>query len=84
VGSNAFDLNTLPFLVLHPMFKLDLLLPYFPSLLDTSKIIEHLTPTYLNLDYMEQESIVVDTQSTTVGEWCNGSVVKSVENESFQ
>jgi hypothetical protein len=36
VGSNAFDLNTPPFLHLHPVFNVDLLRPYFLPLLDTS------------------------------------------------
>jgi hypothetical protein len=56
VGSNAFELNTPPFLSLHPVFNVDLLRPYFPSLLDTSEITEQLTPTELNPNCMEQES----------------------------
>jgi hypothetical protein len=42
----------------------DLLWPYFPPLLDTSEIVEQLTPTDLNLDYMEQTSTdqIVGTQ----------------------
>jgi hypothetical protein len=64
VGDNAFELNTPLFLGLHPVFNVDLLRPYFPPLLDTSKIAEQLTPTELNPDYMEQESTdkIVDTQ----------------------
>jgi hypothetical protein len=64
VGSNAFELNTPPFLGLHPVFNVDLLRPYFPPLLDTSEIVEQLTPTELNPDYMEQASTdhIVDTQ----------------------
>jgi hypothetical protein len=64
VGSNAFELNTPPFLGLHPVFNVDLFRPYFPPLLDTSKIVEQLTPTDLNPDCMEQESTdqIVDTQ----------------------
>jgi hypothetical protein len=63
VGSNAFELNTPPFLGLHPVFIVDLLWPYFPPLLDTSKITEHLIPIDLNPNCMEQESIdnIVDT-----------------------
>ena len=53
VGDNAFELNIHPFLGLHPMFNVDLLRPYFPPLLDTSKIEEQLTPTELNLDYIQ-------------------------------
>jgi hypothetical protein len=64
VGSNAFELNTPPFLGLHPIFNVDFLRPYFPSLLDTSEIAEQLTPIELNPDCMEQASIdqIVDTQ----------------------
>jgi hypothetical protein len=64
VASNAFELNTPPFLGLHPVFNVDLLRPYFPPLLDTSEIAEQLTPTEIKPDYMEQESIdqILDTQ----------------------
>ena len=49
---------------MHPIFNVDLLRPYFPPLLDTSEIVEQLTPTELNPDYMEQSSIdqIMDTQ----------------------
>jgi hypothetical protein len=40
VGDNYFELNIPPFLGLHPMFNVALLQPYFPPLLDTSKITE--------------------------------------------
>ena len=64
VGDNAFELSIPPFLGLHPIFNVDLLHPYFPPLLDTSKLAEQLTPTNRNPDYMEQESIdyIMDTQ----------------------
>jgi hypothetical protein len=64
VGSNAFELNTPPFLGLHPVFNVDLLQPYFSPLLDTSKIIEQMKPIELNPDCMEQASTdkIVDTQ----------------------
>jgi hypothetical protein len=64
MGSNAFELNTPPFLGMHPVFNVDLLRPYFQPLLDTSEIAEQLTPIELNHDYMEQESTdqIVDTQ----------------------
>jgi hypothetical protein len=64
VGDNAFELNTPPFLGLHPVFNVDLLRPYFPPLLDTSEIAEQLTPTELNPDCMEHASTdqIVDTQ----------------------
>jgi hypothetical protein len=64
VGNNIFELNTPPFLGLHPVFNVDPLQPYFPPLLDTSEIAEQLTPTELNPDYMEHASTnqIVDTQ----------------------
>jgi hypothetical protein len=64
VGDNAFDLNTPPFLGLHPVFNVDLLRPYFPPLLDTLEITEQLTLTELNPDCMEHASTdqIVDTQ----------------------
>jgi hypothetical protein len=63
VGSNAFELNTPPFLGMHPVFNVDLLQPYFPPLLDTFEIIKQLTPIELNPDYMEQAFTdqIVDT-----------------------
>ena len=54
VEDNAFELSIPPFLGLYPMFNVDCLRPYFPPLLDTSDVAEQLTPTELNLDYMEQ------------------------------
>jgi hypothetical protein len=57
VGSNDFDLNTPPFLGLHPIFNVDLLRPYFPPLLDNYEILEQLTPIELNPNCMEQASI---------------------------
>jgi hypothetical protein len=64
VGDNAFDLNIPPFLGMHPVFNVDLLCPYFPPLLDTSKVAEQLTPTYLNPDCIQQESSdhIMETQ----------------------
>jgi hypothetical protein len=40
VGRNDFELNTPPFLGLHPVFNKDLLRLYFPPLLDTLEIAE--------------------------------------------
>jgi len=57
MGDNYFELSISPFLGLHPVFNVDRLRPYFPPLLDTSDIVEQLTPTKLNLDYMEQAAI---------------------------
>jgi hypothetical protein len=64
VGSNDFELNTPPFLGIHPMFNVDLLQPFFTPLLDTSEIVEQQTPTELNPDYMEKASTdqIMDTQ----------------------
>jgi hypothetical protein len=56
VGDNYFELNIPPFLGLHLVFNVDLLRPYFPPLFDTSEITEHMTPTELNPDYIQQES----------------------------
>jgi hypothetical protein len=63
VGRNAFELNTPPFLGLHPVFNVDLLRPYFPPLLDTFKIAEQWTPIDLSPNCMEQASTdqIVDT-----------------------
>ena len=64
MGDNSFELNIPPFLGLHPVFNVDLLHPYFPPLLDTSKVAEQLTPTEINLDYIQQTSNdhIVDKQ----------------------
>ena len=64
MGDNSFELNIPPFLVLHPMFNVDLLRPYFPPLLDTSDVAEQMTPIEINPNYMEQASTnqIVDTQ----------------------
>jgi hypothetical protein len=64
MGSNAFEINTPPFLGPHPVFNVDLLRPYFPPLLDTTEITEQLKPIDLNPDCMEQASTdhIVDTQ----------------------
>jgi hypothetical protein len=56
VGDNSFELDIPPFLGLHPVFNMDLLLPYFPPLLDTSKVAEQLTPIEINPDCIQQES----------------------------
>jgi hypothetical protein len=63
VGDNAFELNIPPFLGLNPVFNMDILQPYFPPLLDSSEVAEHLTPTELNPDYIQQTSSyqIVDT-----------------------
>jgi hypothetical protein len=64
VGDISFEFNTPPFLGLQPVFNVDLLRLYFPLLLDTSEIIEQLTPTKRNPDCMEHASTdhIMDTQ----------------------
>jgi hypothetical protein len=53
MGDNYFELNIPPFLGLHPVFNVDLLRPYFPPLLDTSEVVEQLTPIELNPDCIQ-------------------------------
>ena len=64
LGNNAFKLGIPPFLGLHPVFNVGRLHPYFPPLLDTSDIVEQLTPTELKPDNMEQAKIdlIMDTE----------------------
>jgi hypothetical protein len=45
MGIHYFELNTPPFLGMHLVLNVDLLRPYFPPLLNSSKIAEQLTPT---------------------------------------
>jgi hypothetical protein len=63
MGDNSFQLNNPPFLGLHPVFNVDILHPYFPPLLDTSKVEEQLKPTELNPDCIQKASNdhIVDT-----------------------
>jgi hypothetical protein len=64
MGDNSFDLNIPPFLGLHIVFNVDLLRPYFPPLLNTSDVAEHMTPTKLNPNCIQNASNdhMVDTQ----------------------
>jgi hypothetical protein len=64
VGENDFELSIPPFLGLHLIFNVELLQPYFPPLLDTSDVVEHLAPIELNLDCIEQEIVdqIMDTK----------------------
>jgi hypothetical protein len=57
IGDNVLELSIPPFLDLHPVFNVDLLLPYFPPLLDTSEVEEKLKPTNLNPNCMERDTI---------------------------
>lgn len=57
VDDNTFELRILHFLVLHPVFNVDLLRPYFPPLLDTYEVEMRLTPINLNPNYMEHAII---------------------------
>ena len=63
MGDNDFELSIPPFLGLHPVFNVDRLRSYFPPLLNTSDIVEQLTPTELKLDCMEQNTTdrIMDT-----------------------
>ena len=65
IGDNSFKLSIPPFLGLHPVFNVDHLQPYFPPLLDTSDLVEQLTPTELNPDCMEQATTdrIMETQT---------------------
>jgi hypothetical protein len=45
MGENSFELSIPLFLGLHSMFNVDLLQPYVPPLLDTSKVVKHFPPT---------------------------------------
>ena len=63
-GENAFELSIPPmFLVLHPVFNVELLHPYFPPLLDTSDVAESLAPKKINPNYLEYATIghIMDT-----------------------
>jgi hypothetical protein len=64
IGDKSFELNIPPFLGLHLVFNMDLLLPYFPPLLDTSEVVEQLTPIELNPRCIKKASNdqIVDTQ----------------------
>ena len=64
MGENYFELSIPPFLGLHLMFDVELLRPYFPHLLDTSKAIEYMEPIEMNLDYIEKSTIdqIMDTK----------------------
>jgi hypothetical protein len=64
VGDNYFEINIPSFLGPHLVFNVDLLCPYFPPLLDTSDVVEQLTPTEINPDCIQQTSNdhIVDTQ----------------------
>jgi hypothetical protein len=53
LGENYFELIIPPFLGLHPIFNVDLLHSYFPPLLDTLEVVEHLTPTKIYYDFLE-------------------------------
>jgi hypothetical protein len=64
VGENDFELSIPPFLGLHPIFNVEFLRPYYPPLLDTSEVVEHLAPTKLNLDCIEKATVdwIMETQ----------------------
>jgi hypothetical protein len=63
VGDNYFELSFPHFLGLHQVFNVELLRPYFPPLLDTSNMVEHLAPTKINPNFIEHDTIecIMDT-----------------------
>ena len=71
MGDNSFEFNIPPFLGLHPIFNVDLLWPYFPTLFDTSKIAEQLTPTKLKTDCIQHASNdqIMDTHIKGTWQW---------------
>ena len=52
VGENAFELSIPPFLGLHLVFNVELLRSYFPPLLDTSEVVEKLSPIEINIEFI--------------------------------
>jgi len=54
VGDNDFELKIPSLLILNPVFNVDRLWPYFAPFIGTSDIVEQLTPTELNPNYMAQ------------------------------
>jgi hypothetical protein len=57
VGENAFELNLSHFLGLFLVFNVELLWPYFPPFLDTSKVAKQLATTQLNHDCIEKDTM---------------------------
>jgi hypothetical protein len=53
VGENPFELSIPPFLVLHTIFNVELLRPYFPPLLTLRMRLSKLAPTELNPNYIK-------------------------------
>ena len=47
---NAFEINLLLFLGVHPVFNVELLKPYFPPLLDIANVAEEINHTKLNIE----------------------------------
>jgi hypothetical protein len=65
VGENDFELSIPHFLFLHPVFNVEQLRPYFPPLLDTLEVEEHLAPTKLNPNCIEPTIVywIIDTKT---------------------
>jgi hypothetical protein len=63
VGENYFELSIPPFLSLHPIFNV-VLQPYFPPLLDTSKVVKNLSPREINLECIKKATVdhIMDTK----------------------
>jgi hypothetical protein len=54
MGENSFELSITHFLASHSLFNVELLRPYFPPLLDTLEVADHLGPIKLNPDCDEK------------------------------
>lgn len=52
VGGNDFDLSIPTFLGLHPIFNVEMLLPYFPPMLDALEAFDQLHHTEINPKYV--------------------------------
>jgi hypothetical protein len=64
VGENDFKFSIPPLLGLYLVFNVELLRPYFPPLLDTSKVDEKLDPTEINSEFLEIDTVdwIMDTK----------------------
>jgi len=67
MGESDFGLSITHFLGLHPIFNVELLRPYFPPLLDTLDMVEHLAPTELNHDCIEKFTVDWIMETKTKG-----------------
>jgi hypothetical protein len=54
MNENAFELNLQPFTTYTQFLMSELLQPYFLPLLDTLEVTQHLAPTNINPNYMDE------------------------------